>query len=706
MLKALVSVAVIVAGAVALYVGTDALDVLRLAEAAPTPGHVATTAEQPARTWRFGTEPQPGASAWGEAAMVGDTLQLTSPDDVPAVYIVPVEHGAVFSLKTDVQFLHAAGGGESLVHLGTGRLPPDTLTGTGVSVNVGAGTGTGPCMAYSLRHFVGPHKLGLATNCRRGLDAGVWYELTIQASADGLAVSVGGERNAFDRLGDLTRPGAVPAAVPLLAGQYQRVYVGVTNGVARFRFLDVGPPTGGAATSVQTLALPPSAMQSPAAVQGNRAPGAGGAGQPSAPDPNAWWLRAMRYALYAVILLVCLYMARHYGFTLNRLFGRQRHPYLDVDTARWPSVTVMIPAHNEEAVMADILDALLDTDYPEERLRILAINDRSADRTGEIIDEFAGRYPGRVIPFHRRNGNGGKAAALDEAMDQVGDDVVLVFDADYYPGRGLIKQLVAPFFDPEVGAVMGRVVPYNVGRNLLTRSLDLERAGGYQVDQQARMNMRLVPQYGGTVGGVRRKALVSAGGWRTDSLAEDTDATLRLLLAGWKTVYQNRSECYEQVPETWSARIAQLMRWTRGHNQALGRYARHLFRNRRTSLREKIDGLMVLNIYMMSPILLIGWMLALALWYLGVFEPGLIAVLLVVSYSALGNFAIFAEIAAATYLDGSRGRIRLLPLMMGCFIVSLVTVTRAFVAQLFAPANGGGVEWVKTARKEQRAEWT
>jgi cellulose synthase/poly-beta-1,6-N-acetylglucosamine synthase-like glycosyltransferase len=708
MLKALVSAAVIVAGAVVLYAGTDALDVLRLAEAASSsPGHVTAAAQQPARTWRFGAGPQPGASAWGEAAMVGDTLQLTSLDDVPAVYIVPVEHSATFSLKTDVQFLHASGAGPSFVHLGTGRLPPDTLTGTGVSVDAGAGTGTGACVAYSLRHFIGPHKLGLATNCRRGLDAGAWYELALQTSPDGLAVSVDGERNTFRELGDLTRPGVVSAAVPLLAGLYQRVYVGVTNGVAQFRFLEVGPPTGGTATSVRTLALPPNAaIQPPAPIQASQVSRAGGAGETPAVDPNAWWVRVMRDALYAVILLVCLYMVRHYGFTLNRLFGRQRHPYLDVDSATWPSVTIMIPAHNEEAVMADILDALLDTDYPEERLRILAINDRSGDRTGEIIDEFASRYPGRVIPLHRRNGHGGKAAALDEAMGRVVDDVVLVFDADYYPGRGLIKQLVAPFFDPEVGTVMGRVVPYNVGRNLLTRTLDLERAGGYQVDQQARMNMRLVPQYGGTVGGVRRQALVSAGGWRTDSLAEDTDATLRLLLAGWKTVYQNRSECYEQVPETWSARIAQLMRWTRGHNQALARYVLHLVRNRRTTLREKIDGLMVLNIYLLSPILLIGWMLALALWYLGVFEPGLIAVLLVVSYSALGNFAIFAEIAAATYLDGSRGRIRLLPLMMGCFIVSLVTVTRASIAQLFARANGGGVEWAKTARKEQRAEWT
>src|SRR2546430_14940175 len=121
-------------------------------------------------------------------------------------------------------------------------------------------------------------------------------------------------------------------------------------------------------------------------------------------------------------------------------------------------------------------------------------------------------------------------------MELIATEVTLIFDADYIPGAGLIKQLVAPFFDPEVGGVMGRVVPLNVGKKLLTRLLDLERSGGYQVDQQARMNLRFVPQYGGTVAGVRKSALEEIGGWNENALAEDTDLTFRLLLAGWKTV--------------------------------------------------------------------------------------------------------------------------------------------------------------------------
>ncbi len=423
------------------------------------------------------------------------------------------------------------------------------------------------------------------------------------------------------------------------------------------------------------------------------------------PDPERpLSVRIMMGMLYLIIFSVVVNLLRHYTFTLNRLFGRQRHPYLDVDTASWPKVTILIPSHNEELVIADILTAMLEVDYPRDRLTVIPLNDRSEDGTAEIMDEFASREPGLIVPFHRKDGIAGKAAAMQDALTAVEDDIVLVFDADYIPGRGLIKQLVAPFFDPEVGAVMGRVVPLNAGVNLLTRTLDLERAGGYQVDQQARMNLKLVPQYGGTVGGVRRRAVEAVGGWDVRSLAEDTDMTFRLLLSGWKTVYQNRCECYEQVPENWHSRMRQIFRWSRGHNQVLRKYAAKLLVNRNTRLAEKIDGFLLLNIYLMSLTLVLGWVLGIILWYQGVTKPGLIIVLAVTSYSTLGNFAIFFEIAAATYLDGTRSRVLLLPYVMPGFLVSLMSVARATVTQPFARPSKD-VQWHKTERTKRSHQW-
>ncbi|WER48369.1 glycosyltransferase family 2 protein [Cupriavidus sp. WKF15] len=412
---------------------------------------------------------------------------------------------------------------------------------------------------------------------------------------------------------------------------------------------------------------------------------------------------ALTGLLFLIILLVAFYAVRHYVFTLNRLFGRQRHPYLDIDVADWPPLTVLVAAHNEEAVIAGSLECLLRADYPADRLTITPVNDRSSDRTREIIDEVVAKHPGRIIPFHRTGGKPGKAAALKDACETVGTDIIVVFDADYLPPVGLLKQLVAPFFDPEVGATMGRVVPLNLGSNLLTRLLDLERSGGYQVDQQARMNLGLVPQYGGTVGGIRLSALRSVGGWHDDVLAEDTDLTYRLLLGNWKTIYQNWCECYEEVPEAWSVRNRQIMRWTKGHNQAFYRHVRRMATCQGHGLVEKLDGVALLAIYSMAPILLIGWVLTILLFYTSGFPiQGTLVLLALMSYGTLGNFAAFFEIAAAVYLDGGRERIRLLPLNYFGFLVSVFSISRAIFDQMFTDVLlRREFRWDKTTRYRQ-----
>jgi cellulose synthase/poly-beta-1,6-N-acetylglucosamine synthase-like glycosyltransferase len=408
---------------------------------------------------------------------------------------------------------------------------------------------------------------------------------------------------------------------------------------------------------------------------------------------------ALLIPLYLIVALIVVYTIRHYIFTLNRLFGRHRQPYVDIGTAPWPAVAVFVPCHNEEKVIGHMLDALLGADYPVDRLVIIPIDDRSTDRTAQVVDDYAVQFPGRIRAIHRTGGTSGKAAALKDCASASDAEIHLVFDADYLPGRGLIKQLVAPFVDPEVGAVMGRVVPLNVKRTLLTRLLDLERAGGYQVDQQARMNLRLIPQYGGTVGGVRRAALENVGGWRDDTLAEDTDMTFRLVLAGWEVVYQNRSECYEEVPETWPSRIRQIKRWAQGHNQSLARYWWPLLkRPPHLARRAVLDGILLLGVFAMAPVLAIGWGLALALYYLGMPpSAGLLVILAVAMYGTLGNFAAFFEVAAAARLDGSRGRIKLVPFLIVGFLVSLVSVSIATLTQMFTRGTPN-MRWEKTER--------
>jgi cellulose synthase/poly-beta-1,6-N-acetylglucosamine synthase-like glycosyltransferase len=203
------------------------------------------------------------------------------------------------------------------------------------------------------------------------------------------------------------------------------------------------------------------------------------------------------------------------------------------------------------------------------------------------------------------------------------------------------------------------------------------------------------------VGGVRLAALEAVGGWREDTLAEDTDLTYRLLLGGWRTVYQNRSECYEEVPESWPVRVRQIMRWAKGHNQAALRYTGRLLFAPGVGWGERLDGALLLGVYAMSPVLFLGWMLAVFLLYFSSADwlRGAIAIFALMGYSAAGNFAAFFEIAAAVRLDGSRERIRLLPLNAFGFLISMVSISRATLGQIVDDwLLGRSMVWDKTAR--------
>jgi hypothetical protein len=113
---------------------------------------------------------------------------------------------------------------------------------------------------------------------------------------------------------------------------------------------------------------------------------------------------------------------------------------------------------------------------------------------------------------------------------------------------------------------------------------------------------------------------------------------------------------------------------------------------------ERLDGLLLLGVYAMAPVLLFGWMLAVILFYTGIEIGGGFAVLALAAFTTLGNFAAFYEIAAAARLDGSALRIRLLPLTFLGFTVSMISVSRAAWQQLIAPIMGAEMVWHKTER--------
>ena len=350
-------------------------------------------------------------------------------------------------------------------------------------------------------------------------------------------------------------------------------------------------------------------------------------------------------------------------------------------------MSILIPMHMEGKVAKDILERFIDMDYPKDELHyeVIAIDDGSTDETSSIVDEYASKFS-FIKALHRLgNGGNGKPEALNVGIKVASNEIVLIFDADYLPPRDCVERLVAPFVDVEVGGVMGRVVPINSPESFVSRIMDIERAGGYQICQQARYNLNLIPQFGGTVGGFRMSALKAVGGFDETKLAEDTDLTYKLYLHGWKIAYVNAAECYEEAVLSWEMREKQLTRWAIGHDQCLFDYFFTTLKSPVLTFWQKVDGVLLLGVYATPFLILVGWLIGIftyltgAPWWSSLF-PG---ILFAFAYNHIGNVAVFAEAGGGLFLDKRKRSIWLLPLMFLDLLANVWVCTKAFFKAVF-----------------------
>ena len=401
--------------------------------------------------------------------------------------------------------------------------------------------------------------------------------------------------------------------------------------------------------------------------------------------------------------LMIVYLIRHYVFTLTVLRRAKNAQKVDVvaNAEFEPTVSILIPARDEEKVIGRLLQRMVELTYPKDKLQVIVIDDGSSDSTGRIADEYSSRY-GFIEVLHRekRDGGKGKAAAMNAGFKHSTGEIILCFDADYYPQKDIVEKLAKEFADPNVGAVQGRVVVLNEPQNIVTRLVALERIGGYRVDQEARNDLGLIAQFGGTVGGFRRSLLESLGGWDESTLAEDTDLTFRVYLAGYKVHYVGDAECYEEAVDNWKAYRQQRYRWARGHMQCCFKHSLKVLKSKNLRVKEKIDGLLLLNVYFMPVIVLVSFIIGVPLiFFVSSKLVGALWFSMPISlYSFVGNFAPFFEVGIGAYLDG-RTRIQwLIPLLIFTFCYNIPICTKAFLDLLVSKILRKDHNiWVKTS---------
>jgi peptidoglycan-N-acetylglucosamine deacetylase len=278
-----------------------------------------------------------------------------------------------------------------------------------------------------------------------------------------------------------------------------------------------------------------------------------------------------------------------------------------------PEVTVLIPAYNEEAVIAETVRAALSSDYS--KLEVIVVDDGSVDRTAEIVQSRFGRDP-RVRLFMQSNQ--GKPSAMNHGLSEATGDIVVSIDADTVVDPETITRLVRHFADPRVAAVAGNVKVMNRNR-WITRWQALEYITSQNLEKRAFDLLNCIPVVPGAAGAWRADVLRSNGGFSGDTVAEDTDLTLTIRRNGWKILYDEDAIGRTEVPETVDALIRQRFRWTFGTLQAVWKHRDTVGKPRYGTLGwVAIPNIFLFQIVlpMVSPLIDLLFLLTLALWAL------------------------------------------------------------------------------------------
>lgn len=253
-------------------------------------------------------------------------------------------------------------------------------------------------------------------------------------------------------------------------------------------------------------------------------------------------------------------------FSIPLAFYRKYKETKDVELAfeHPPSVTVLVPAYNEEKVLRRTLECILEASYPNKE--IIVIDDGSTDRTYQIALDFSDQG---VKVVHRPNG--GKCAALNFGLLFARGEIITIIDADSLIGKNALVEMIRHFRDPEVAATAGNIKVLN-RKNLLTNCQAVEYIVSINIFRKALDVFGKIPVVPGSLGAYRRNVLEGSGFYDPDTLVEDFDVTIKTLKTGRVVQASSSALCYTEAPETLSDFIKQRLRWYRGNFQVMWKH--------------------------------------------------------------------------------------------------------------------------------------
>jgi cellulose synthase/poly-beta-1,6-N-acetylglucosamine synthase-like glycosyltransferase/spore germination protein YaaH/peptidoglycan/xylan/chitin deacetylase (PgdA/CDA1 family) len=296
---------------------------------------------------------------------------------------------------------------------------------------------------------------------------------------------------------------------------------------------------------------------------------------------SGYWAGKLLFVLFIAFILLSIGRLALLAYLATRQRRKEQNTVWPPVTT-YPLVSVIVPAYNEAVNAIASLNNLLKTNWPN--TEIIFVDDGSKDGTYEKVYNAFHNHP-RVKVFTKPNG--GKASALNFGIKESGADYVVCIDADTHLHPDAIPKLMRHFLagnqEAAVGAVAGNVKVGNTV-NLLTRWQSIEYITSQNFDRKAFAWLNGITVVPGAIGAFSKKAISAAGGFTTDTLAEDCDLSVRIIRQGYTIANEQEALAFTEAPESVKMFIKQRFRWSFGVMQTFWKHRDMLFNKQHKGL--------------------------------------------------------------------------------------------------------------------------
>jgi len=248
-------------------------------------------------------------------------------------------------------------------------------------------------------------------------------------------------------------------------------------------------------------------------------------------------------------------------------------PILTVTDEELPKCTIIVPAYNEGKFVYDTLISITNSNFPKDKMQLIAIDDGSKDDTWEWMQKAKEKL-GDFLSIYQQPENQGKRYALYRGFKMATGDVFVTIDSDSLVEKDTVRNLVSPFvMDNNCGAVAGNVKILNNKQAVIPKMLSVSFAFSFGFIRAAQSTMQSVLCTPGALSAYKKEAVLACLetwinqtflGVKTD-IGEDRAMTNMILKQGYNTLFQSNALVYTNIPETYKTLRKMFTRWERSN---------------------------------------------------------------------------------------------------------------------------------------------